>query len=84
MAVLCGCPAAKAWVNESNMRSLRNVLEQAQKNGVAVGHFNVADLALLKTIFARLPTLADVPVKIRRGLRKACLVLAHSSKRVVH
>ena len=34
------------------MHSLRNVLDQAQKNGVAVGHFNVADLVLLKAIFA--------------------------------
>jgi len=34
------------------MHSQRSVLEQAQKNGVAVGHFNVADLVLLKGIFA--------------------------------
>jgi fructose-bisphosphate aldolase class II len=34
------------------MHSLRNVLDQAQKNGVAVGHFNVADFVLLKAIFA--------------------------------
>jgi fructose-bisphosphate aldolase, class II len=34
------------------MHGLRHVLDQAQKNGVAVGHFNVADLVLLKAIFA--------------------------------
>src|SRR5262245_36362269 len=34
------------------MHSQRSVLEQAQKNGVAVGHFNVADLVSLKGIFA--------------------------------
>jgi len=33
------------------MLSLRNVLEQAQKNGVAVGHFNISDLVLLKAVF---------------------------------
>lgn len=34
------------------MQALRDVLEQAQKNGVAVGHFNVSDLVLLKAVFA--------------------------------
>src|ERR1700731_4245666 len=32
------------------MDLLRNVLEQAQENGVAVGHFNIADLVLLKAV----------------------------------
>ena len=45
------------------MHSLRNVLEQAQKNGVAVGHFNVADLVLLKAIFAAAQEL-KVPVMV--------------------
>jgi hypothetical protein len=26
------------------MQTLRNALEQSEKNGVAIGHFNVADL----------------------------------------
>ena len=43
------------------MHLLRNVLEQAQKNGVAVGHFNVADLVLLKAVFAAADEL-KVPV----------------------
>src|SRR5260370_23629073 len=45
------------------MHSLRNALEQAQKNGVAVGHFNVADLILLKAAFAAAQEL-NVPVMI--------------------
>jgi fructose/tagatose bisphosphate aldolase len=43
------------------MHSLRNVLEQAQENGVAIGHFNVADLVLLKAAFAAAQEL-QVPV----------------------
>jgi ketose-bisphosphate aldolase len=34
------------------MHSLRKVLEEAQKNKVAVGHFNIADLETLKAVFA--------------------------------
>ena len=45
------------------MHSLRNVLAQAQKNGVAIGHFNVADLVLLKAVFAAAQEL-KVPVII--------------------
>src|ERR1700723_2807354 len=33
------------------MLTLRAALEQAQKNGVAIGHFNVSDLTLLKAVF---------------------------------
>src|SRR5262249_47661233 len=33
------------------MRLLRDVLEQAQKNGIAMGHFNISDLVLLKAVF---------------------------------
>ena len=32
------------------MQSLRDTLEQAEKNRVAIGHFNVADLVLLKAV----------------------------------
>src|SRR5215475_9304955 len=45
------------------MHVLRDVLEQAQKNGVAVGHFNVADLVLLKAVFASAQEL-KVPVMV--------------------
>lgn len=34
------------------MNQLRAVLEEAQRNQVAVGHFNVSDLVLLKAVFA--------------------------------
>ena len=34
------------------MRSLRDVLEQSQKDRVAIGHFNVADWVLLKAVLA--------------------------------
>src|SRR5262249_230496 len=45
------------------MESLRDLLEQAEKNGVAIGHFNVADLVLLKAVFASAREL-KVPVLI--------------------
>src|SRR6202789_776555 len=45
------------------MRGLREVLEQAQKNGVAVGHFNVADAVMLKAVFAAAQEL-KVPVMV--------------------
>jgi fructose-bisphosphate aldolase, class II len=45
------------------MHSLRNVLAQAQKNGVAIGHFNVADLVLLKAVFAAAQEL-KVPIMV--------------------
>jgi fructose-bisphosphate aldolase class II len=45
------------------MHSLRNVLEQTQRNAVAIGHFNVADLVLLKAVFAAGLKL-EVPVVI--------------------
>ena len=34
------------------MRSLRDALEQGQKDGVAIGHFNVGDWVLLKAVWA--------------------------------
>jgi fructose-bisphosphate aldolase class II len=40
---------------------LRTVLEEAQRNGVAVGHFNVSDWILLKAVFASAQEL-KVPV----------------------
>jgi fructose-bisphosphate aldolase, class II len=35
-----------------NMQKLREVLNEAQSNEVAVGHFNISDLVLLKAVFA--------------------------------
>jgi fructose-bisphosphate aldolase class II len=48
-------------VKEGYVHGLREILEQAQKNGMAVGHFNVADLILLKAVFAAAREL-NVPV----------------------
>ncbi len=43
------------------MQQLRNVLEEAQSNGLAVGHFNISDWILLKAVFASAQEL-KVPV----------------------
>ncbi len=45
------------------MRGIRNVLELARKSGVAVGHFNVSDLVLLKAVFSAAHEL-QVPVLV--------------------
>ncbi len=45
------------------MHDIRNVLELARKSGAAVGHFNVADLVLLKAVFSSAQEL-DVPVLV--------------------
>src|SRR5262247_2403281 len=37
---------------ETCMRGLRDALEQSQKDGVAIGHFNVGDWVLLKAVSA--------------------------------
>jgi fructose-bisphosphate aldolase, class II len=43
------------------MQELQNQLEEAQSNGVAVGHFNISDLTLLKAVYAAAQEL-KVPV----------------------
>src|ERR1700733_9884657 len=43
------------------MQQLRNQLEEAQSKGVAVGHFNISDLTLLKAVYAAAQEL-KVPV----------------------
>ena len=45
------------------MHSLRNLLQEAQGNGVAIGHFNISDLVLLKAVFAAAREL-NVPVLV--------------------
>jgi fructose-bisphosphate aldolase class II len=45
------------------MHNLRDVLERAEKKGVAVGHFNVADLNMLKAVFSSAQELM-VPVLV--------------------
>ena len=45
------------------MRCLHDVLQKAQENGVAIGHFNVSDLVLLKAVFGAAREL-NVPVLV--------------------
>jgi fructose-bisphosphate aldolase class II len=45
------------------VQDIRNILELARKNRVAVGHFNVADLVLLKAVFSSAQEL-QVPVLV--------------------
>ena len=45
------------------MNSLRNLLQEVQGNGVAIGHFNISDLVLLKAVFAAAQEL-NVPVLV--------------------
>src|SRR3984893_714175 len=45
------------------MQTLRKILEQAQANGVAIGHFNISDLVTLKAVFEAARDL-NVPVVV--------------------
>ena len=45
------------------MQKLRNILELAGNDGVALGHFNVADLVLLKAVFSSAQEM-EVPVLV--------------------
>jgi fructose-bisphosphate aldolase, class II len=45
------------------MQNLLNALHLARENGVAIGHFNVADLVLLKAVFSSAQEL-EVPVLV--------------------
>jgi fructose-bisphosphate aldolase, class II len=53
------------------MKSLKGVLELAQKTGQAIGHFNVSDLVLLKAVFAAAQELKSaVLVGVSEGERE--------------
>jgi fructose-bisphosphate aldolase, class II len=45
------------------MHSLRDLLQKSQKTGVAIGHFNISDLVLLKAVFAAAREL-NVPILV--------------------
>jgi len=45
------------------MHSLRDLLQKSQETGVAIGHFNISDLVLLKAVFAAARQL-NVPVLV--------------------
>ena len=47
------------------MQTLREVLEHTQEDGAAAGHFNIADLVLLKAVFAAAKEL-NSPVLVGR------------------
>lgn len=51
------------------MNTLRDVLTQLEKEGAALGHFNVADLALLKAVVAAAAE-AGVPVVVGASERE--------------
>src|ERR1700751_2151140 len=53
------CPSQN-W-EEGYVFVLRDILQQAQKDGRAVGHFNIADFVMLKAVFASAQDL-KVPV----------------------
>src|SRR5258706_14214297 len=38
-------------MGETNMQTLRKVIEQAEANAMAIGHFNISDLVTLKAVF---------------------------------
>jgi len=48
---------------DNNMRSLRDLLQEAQQSGKAIGHFNISDLVLLKAVFGVAREL-NVPVLV--------------------
>src|SRR5260370_8176969 len=48
------------------MRQLRDLLQETQKNSMAIGHFNVSDLVLLKAVLAAAREL-NVPVVVGVG-----------------
>jgi fructose-bisphosphate aldolase class II len=53
------------------MQTLRDTLKQAQENRVAIGHFNVADLDLLKAVFRAAHELkVPVIIGVSEGERK--------------
>jgi fructose-bisphosphate aldolase, class II len=53
------------------MQTLRDSLAEAHKSGVAIGHFNVADLVLLKAVFAAAQDLrVAVVVGVSEGERE--------------
>src|SRR5262249_20310630 len=43
------------------METVRKILEQAETNGVAIGHFNISDMVMLKAVFEAARDL-NVPV----------------------
>jgi ketose-bisphosphate aldolase len=64
------------------METLRKILEQADTNGVAVGHFNISDLVALKAVFEaardlKVPVIVGVSEGERRfmGVRQVSAIV---------
>jgi fructose-bisphosphate aldolase, class II len=55
--------AAAAAQRKNRMQGLRDTLERAQRRGVAIGHFNIADSVQLRAVFAAAKEL-NVPVLV--------------------
>ena len=53
----------RAYAKGRYMQALRDILEKTQATGMAIGHFNIADLVLLKAVFASAQEL-KVPVLV--------------------
>lgn len=58
-----GREVCQKGLHGGRVQSIRNVLELAGNDGVAVGHFNVADLVLLKAVFSSAQEM-QVPVLV--------------------
>lgn len=65
------------------VRTLRNVLQQAQREGVAIGHFNVADLVLLNAVFAAAREL-NLPVLVGVSEQERKFIGLHQIAALVH
>jgi len=57
-------PTSLAFQGVTNMNTLRNVLAQSEKDGIALGHFNVADFTMLQAV---LRAAADTRVPVLIG-----------------
>ena len=62
------------------MDSLRTILTRLEKQGAALGHFNVADLVLVKSVLAAAAEIG-VPVMVGRP-RESELSLEHTSSQL--
>ena len=62
-------------IGETIMKKLIEVVQEAGRNGVAIGHFNIADLVLLKGVFQAAREL-NVPVMVGGYLFNGCPELA--------
>jgi fructose-bisphosphate aldolase class II len=76
-------------VNEENDVQLRNLLEEAQRKGVAVGHLNISDWISLKAVFAsaqelKVPVIVGASEGERRFLGVAQMAALVKSLREEH